>query len=59
MRLVNQVNERRNSRTPAAVNELMDRYLEHLDVEQTTHERYEEGHVPESLALTAAHCHRV
>jgi hypothetical protein len=41
LRLVNQVDEQRNPRTKAAVNQLMDRDLELLDVEETTHERYE------------------
>lgn len=42
-RLVNQVDEQRNPRTKATVNQLMDRYLELLDVEATTHERYEQA----------------
>lgn len=41
-RLVNQVDEQRNPRTKATVNQLMDRYLELLDVEETTLERYEQ-----------------
>ncbi|CAA9406121.1 MAG: hypothetical protein AVDCRST_MAG66-1739 [uncultured Pseudonocardia sp.] len=55
-RLVNQVDEQRNPRTKATVNQLMDRYLELLDVEETTLERYEQtirihirpllGHLP-------------
>jgi integrase len=55
-RLVNQVDEQRNPRTKATVNQLMNRYLELLDVEETTRERYEEvirvhirpllGHLP-------------
>lgn len=42
-RLVNQVDEQRNPRTKATVNQLMDRYLELLDVEETTLERYEQA----------------
>lgn len=42
VRLVNEVNERRNPRTRATVNQLMDRYLELLDVETTTRKRYED-----------------
>ncbi|GAA3220300.1 hypothetical protein GCM10017691_04470 [Pseudonocardia petroleophila] len=55
-RLVHQVDERRNPRTKATVNQLMDRYLELLDVEETTLDRYEQtirvhirpllGHIP-------------
>lgn len=41
MRLVNEVNEQRNPRTNATVNQLMARYLELLDVEDTTQVRYE------------------
>lgn len=41
IRLVNEVNERRNPRTSATVNQLMDRYLELLDVDTTTKQRYE------------------
>jgi integrase len=41
VRLVNEVNERRNPRTSATVNQLMDRYLELLDVDATTRKRYE------------------
>lgn len=41
IRLVNEVNERRNPRTSATVNQLMDRYLELLDVDTTTRRRYE------------------
>ncbi|TKG68337.1 tyrosine-type recombinase/integrase [Prauserella endophytica] len=41
IRLVNEVNERRNPRTSATVNQLMDRYLELLDVDTTTRQRYE------------------
>jgi hypothetical protein len=42
-RLVNQVDEQRNPRTKATVNQLMDRYLELVDVEDTTLERYEQA----------------
>jgi hypothetical protein len=41
-RLVNQVDEQRNPRTKATVNQLMDRYLALLDVEETTKQRYED-----------------
>jgi site-specific recombinase XerD len=41
-RLVNQVNEQRNPRTKATVNQLMDRYLALLDVEETTKQRYDD-----------------
>ena len=40
-RLINQVNEQRNPRTKATVNQLMDRYLELLDVDVTTRKSYE------------------
>lgn len=40
-RLLAQVDERRNPRTKATVNQLMDRYLEVLDVEPTTRSTYE------------------
>ncbi|MBN9112819.1 MAG: hypothetical protein J0I34_29030 [Pseudonocardia sp.] len=43
VKLVNQVDERRSPRTKATVNQLMDRYLELLDVEETTKERYEQA----------------
>ncbi|MFD1233271.1 tyrosine-type recombinase/integrase [Pseudonocardia benzenivorans] len=56
VRFVNQVDEQRSPRTKATVNQLMDRYLELLDVEETTRERYEQvirvhirpllGHLP-------------
>lgn len=42
-RLQNQVDEQRNPRTKATVNQLMDRYLELLDVELTTRKRYEDS----------------
>src|SRR4051794_35375122 len=41
IRFVNEVNERRNARTSATVNQLMDRYLELLDVDTSTKKRYE------------------
>ncbi|MGH3798061.1 MAG: hypothetical protein ACRDSP_24670 [Pseudonocardiaceae bacterium] len=40
---MHQVDERRNPRTKARVNQLMDRYLELLDVELTTRKRYEDS----------------
>jgi len=40
-RLLNQVDERRSPRTRATVNQLMTRYLEVLDVEETTRATYE------------------
>jgi integrase len=40
-RLLNQVDENRNARTAATVNQLMDRYLEVLDVDRTTRRSYE------------------
>ncbi|MEJ3657167.1 tyrosine-type recombinase/integrase [Actinomycetes bacterium KLBMP 9759] len=40
-RLINQVDEQRSPRTRATVDQLMDRYLEVLDVEVTTRARYE------------------
>ncbi|NLT54989.1 MAG: tyrosine-type recombinase/integrase [Actinomycetales bacterium] len=40
-RLLNQVDEQRNPRTKATVNQLMDRYLEVLDVEETTRDSYQ------------------
>lgn len=53
---MNQVDEQRSPRTKATVNVLMDRYLELLDVEETTRQRYEQtirvhirpliGHLP-------------
>lgn len=40
-RLLKQVDDRRAPRTSATVDQLLDRYLEMLDVEPTTRERYE------------------
>jgi hypothetical protein len=40
-RLLNQVDERRNPRTCATINQLLDRYLELVDVEDTTRSTYE------------------
>ncbi|HEX4100305.1 MAG TPA: site-specific integrase, partial [Pseudonocardiaceae bacterium] len=40
-RLLNQVDEQRNPRTKATVNQLMDRYLDVLDVGVTTRTSYE------------------
>ncbi len=40
-RLLHEVDERRNPKTRATVNQLLDRYLESLDVEATTRTRYE------------------
>jgi integrase len=40
-RLLSQVDERRNPKTRATLNQLLDRYLEVLDVEPTTKRRYE------------------
>lgn len=40
-RLVNQIDEQRNPRTKATVNQLMDRYLELLDVDVNTRRSYE------------------
>jgi integrase len=40
-RLLSQVDEKRNPRTSATINQLMDRYLELLDVELTTRNTYE------------------
>jgi hypothetical protein len=42
-RVVNQVDEQRNPRTKATVNQLTGRYLELLGVEETTHERYKQA----------------
>jgi hypothetical protein len=39
-RLLSQVDERRNPRTKATVNQLLDRYVEVLDVEQATRTTY-------------------
>lgn len=47
-RLLAQVDEQRNARTGATVNQLLDRYLEVLDVERTTrvaYTRYVDNHV--------------
>ena len=47
-KLLNQVDERRNPRTSATVDQLLDRYLKTLDVGRTTHRmytRYLEKHV--------------
>ena len=41
MRPLPEVDERRNPKTRATVNQLLDRYLETLDVEPTTRTRYE------------------
>jgi hypothetical protein len=50
-RLVNQVDEQRNPRTRARVNQLMERYLELLDVEEPTRERYEQSSAPSSATF--------
>jgi integrase len=39
-RLLNEIDERRNPRTKATVNQLMDRYLDVLDVEESTRKGY-------------------
>lgn len=47
-RMLNEVDERRNPRTSATVNQLLDRYLEMIDVSASTHvmyTRYLENHV--------------
>ena len=47
-RMLNEVDERRNPRTSATVNQLLDRYLEMIDVSACTHlmyTRYLEKHV--------------
>jgi hypothetical protein len=51
-RLLAEVDQRRAPRTRATVNELMDRYLERLDVEPTTRERY--GAVSESTSARSS-----
>jgi integrase len=43
-RLLNQLDEQRNPRTRATVNQLMDRYMQVLDVEPTTRHTYEGVH---------------
>src|SRR3954451_21463423 len=40
-RLLNQVDEQRNPRTRATVNQLMDRYLELVKIDETTRTTYE------------------
>ena len=40
MKLLNQVDERRSPRTEATVNELLDRWLEVIDIEKTTRTGY-------------------
>ncbi|MFC6023632.1 hypothetical protein ACFP2T_46700 [Plantactinospora solaniradicis] len=55
-RLLNQVDEKRNTHTKATVNQLVDRNLEVLDVEPTTrvtYEGYERNHVRPSLGELA------
>src|SRR6059058_3247490 len=39
-RLLNQVDERRNPRTKATVNQLLDRYLDVVDLEESTRKAY-------------------
>ena len=41
VRLLNQVDEKRNPRTAATVDQLMDRYIEVIDVDRTTRKGYE------------------
>lgn len=56
-RLGNQVDEQRSPRTNATLDQLLDRYLETLDVGRTTHRmytRYLEKHVRPFLGLTKA-----
>ena len=45
-RLIGQVDEQRNPRTRATVNQLMDKYLDVVDVEVTTRARYEGSDTP-------------
>lgn len=40
-RIINEVNEQRNPKTKATVNQLMDKYLERLDVKRSTRKGYE------------------
>jgi integrase len=40
-RLLHEVDEGRNPKTPATANQMLDRYLETLDVEPTTRARHE------------------
>lgn len=54
-RLVNEVNESRNPRTNATVGQLMDRYLEYVDVDQSTRTRYRiaiDTHIKPLLGVT-------
>jgi integrase len=53
-RLLNQVDERRNPRTEATVNELLDRWLDVIDVERTTRAGYV-GKVEKHLRPTIGH----
>ncbi len=56
-RLLNQVDEQRSPRTNATLDQLLDRYLETLDVGRTTHRmytRYLEKHVRPFLGRTKA-----
>jgi integrase len=56
-RLLNQVDERRNPRTRATVNQLLDRYLQVLDVGETTRRTYEgyiEKHIRPALGTLQA-----
>lgn len=57
-RLLAQVDERRNARTKATVNQLMDRYLEVLNVERTTRTTYEgyiQNHIRPLLGNLGVH----
>jgi integrase len=53
-RLLNQVDERRNPRTKATVNQLLDRYLQVLDVGETTRRTYE-GYIEKHIRPAIGH----
>jgi len=53
-RLLNQVDEKRNPHTRATVHQLMDRYLEVLDIERTTRQTYE-GYVRNQIRPLLGH----
>jgi len=54
-RFINQVDEQRNPRTKTTVDQLMDRYLELLDVDVTTRKSYE-GYIRNHILPCSVSC---
>src|SRR5262245_54849843 len=54
IRLINQVNERRNPRSKATVSQLLDRWLEVVEIERKTRRGYE-GKIEKHIRPTIGH----